>query len=57
MPYDIQGVAIRAVIRRHIGKGGGGTAVAIGPEGTEFLLPDMSGADRRVLEYYRHWPT
>jgi hypothetical protein len=56
VPYDIQGVAIRAVIRRHIGKGGGGGPIALGPEGTEFLLPDMSGSDRRVLDYYRHIP-
>jgi hypothetical protein len=54
VPYDIQGVAIRATVRRYIGKGGGGTAVAIGPEGTEFLLPDLSGSDRRTLEWYRH---
>lgn len=52
VPYDIQGVAIRAVIRRHLGKAGTG-AVAIGPEGQEFLLPDMSGADRLVLDRYR----
>jgi hypothetical protein len=52
VPYDIKGVAVRAVIRRHIGKGGGGTAVAIGPNGTEFLLPDMSGSDREVIQSY-----
>jgi hypothetical protein len=56
VPADIQGVAIRSVIRRHIGKGGGGTAVAIGPAGTEFLLPDMSGSDRGILEMYRQIP-
>jgi hypothetical protein len=56
VPFDIQGVAIRAAIRRYIGKGGGGTAVAIGPEGTEFLLPDMSGSDRRTLDFYRSIP-
>ena len=56
VPYDIQGVAIRASVRRYIGKGGGGTAVAIGPEGTEILLPDLSGVDRRTLEFYRHQP-
>ncbi len=53
VPYDIQGVAIRATIRRYIGKGGGGTAVAVGPSGVEYLLPDMSGSDRAVLEFYR----
>lgn len=54
VPYDVQGVAQRATIRRYLGKGGGGAAVAIGPSGTEFLLPDMSGADRKVLDYYKH---
>lgn len=56
VPFDVQGVAIRAVVRRYIGKGGGGAAVAIGPEGTEILLPDLSGSDRRVLEWYRSIP-
>jgi hypothetical protein len=53
VPADIQGVAVRAAVRRYIGKGGGGTAVAIGPAGTEILLPDMSGADRLTLASYR----
>lgn len=53
VPYDIQGVAIRAVVRRYIGKAGGGVSVAVGPAGTEFLLPDMSGADRETLDRYR----
>ena len=53
VPYDIQGVAIRAAVRRFIGKGGGGTAVAVGPNGTEILLPDMSGADRITLAQYK----
>lgn len=53
VPYDIQGVALRATVRRVIGKGGGGAAVAIGPNGTEILLPDLSGADRATLEMYR----
>lgn len=53
VPADIQGVAIRAVVRRYIGKGGGGVAVATGPQGTEFLLPDMSGSDRATLDFYR----
>ena len=51
--WDIQGVAIRATTRRVIGKAGGGVTVAIGPEGTEFLLPDMSGADRATLDRIR----
>lgn len=53
VPYDIQGVAARSVVRRFIGKGGGGVSVAVGPAGTEFLLPDMSGSDRATLDYYR----
>jgi hypothetical protein len=53
VPPDIQGVAIRAVTRRYIGKGGGGVSVAVGPVGTEFLLPDLSGSDRRTLDWYR----
>lgn len=53
VPADIQGVAIRAIVRRFIGKGGGGVSVAVGPAGTEFLLPDMSGADRSTLDFYR----
>lgn len=53
VPADIQGVAVRAVSRRYLGKGGGGAAVAIGPNGTEILLPDMSGADRVTLDMYR----
>jgi len=52
VPADIQGVAIRAVVRRFIGKGGGGVSVAVGPAGTEFLLPDMSGSDRSTLDFY-----
>jgi hypothetical protein len=56
VPADIQGVAIRAVVRRHIGKAGGGAAVAVGPAGTEFLLPDLSGADWATLERYRQIP-
>ena len=54
VPPDIQGVAIRASARRYIGKGGG-AAVAIGPSGTELLLPDMSGADRATLDGYKRW--
>jgi hypothetical protein len=56
VPHDIQGVAIRAVVRRYLGKGGGGTTVAVGPAGTPMLLPDMSGADRAVLAHYRSIP-
>jgi hypothetical protein len=52
VPYDIQGVATRASIRRYLGKGGGAT-VAVGPAGTEILLPDMSGADRLTLDWYK----
>ncbi len=52
VPLDIQGVATRAVVRRFIGKGGGGVSVAVGPNGTEMLLPDMSGADRLTLASY-----
>jgi hypothetical protein len=52
VPADIQGVAVRAVVRRFIGKGGGGVSVAVGPAGTEFLLPDMSGTDRATLNFY-----
>jgi hypothetical protein len=57
VPDDIQGVGIRAVVRRHIGKSGGGTAIPVGPEGTLVMLPDVSGADRKVLDFYRHIPT
>lgn len=53
VPYDIQGVAIRAVSRRVLGKAGGGPAIAIGPSGTEYFLPDMSGSDRSTLDGYR----
>lgn len=53
VPADIQGVAIRAVVRRFIGKGGGGVAVATGPSGTEILLPDMSGIDRATISQYK----
>jgi hypothetical protein len=53
VPWDIQGVAIRAATRRVIGKSGGGVAIAVGPEGTQFLLPDMSGADRAALDRIR----
>lgn len=56
VPYDIQGVGVRATVRRYIGKGAGGAIVATGPNGTEFLLPDMSGADRRILDGYRAVP-
>lgn len=53
VPDDIQGVAVRAATRRFLGKGGGGVSVAVGPAGTEILLPDMSGADRRALDFYK----
>jgi hypothetical protein len=53
VPYDIQGVATRAVVRRTLGKGSGGASIPVGPEGTLFLLPDMSGADRLTLDRYR----
>ena len=53
VPADIQGVAIRAAARRFIGKGAGGVAIAVGPAGTEVLLPDMSGADRITLGQYK----
>ena len=56
VPADIQGVGIRAVVRRKVGKGGGGGPIALGPNGTEFLLPDMSGSDRRILDWYRSVP-
>ena len=56
VPHDIQGIGIRAVVRRKLGKAGSGAAVAIGPEGTEFLLPDLSGADRKTLDWYRSIP-
>ncbi len=52
IPYDIKGIALRAVIRRYMGKDSGGGSVAVGPSGTEFLLPDMSGADRDTLNWY-----
>lgn len=53
VPADIEGVAIRATARRYIGKGAGGVSVAVGPAGTEILLPDMSGADKATLMRYR----
>lgn len=56
VPYDVQGVAIRAVVRRYLSKGGGALAVPTGPEGTMRLLPDMSGADRMTLDFYREIP-
>lgn len=55
VPADIQGVAIRASLRRFLGKGAAGTTVAIGPTGTEFVLPDLSGADREAIASYSRW--
>jgi hypothetical protein len=52
-PHDIQGVALRATVRRVMGKGAGAVSIPVGPEGTLMLLPDMSGADRLILEQYR----
>jgi hypothetical protein len=52
VPADVRGIAVRASTRRHMAKGGGATPV-MGPAGTEFLLPDMSGADRKLIEWYR----
>lgn len=52
VPADIQGVAARAAVRRVIGKAGG-PAIAVGPNGTDFFLPDMSGADRATLDWYK----
>jgi len=51
VPDDVQGVTTRAAIRKYIGKGGAVTAV--GPNGTELLLPDMAGSDRTVLDWYK----
>lgn len=56
VPYDIQGVAISAVIRRYIGKATSAPAVAIGPEGGVTLLRDVSPDSQRVLDYYRVIP-
>jgi hypothetical protein len=53
VPADIQGVALRAAVRRVMGKGAGAVGIPIGPEGTMMLLPDMSGADRVTLDMYR----
>ncbi|HXJ66199.1 MAG TPA: hypothetical protein VNN79_20755 [Actinomycetota bacterium] len=53
VPADIQGVALRATVRRVMGKGAGAVGIPIGPEGTMMLLPDLSGADRATLEMYR----
>jgi hypothetical protein len=53
VPADIQGVALRAVVRRVMGKGAGAVGIPIGPEGTVMLLPDLSGADRATLDMYR----
>lgn len=52
---DIQGVAARAALRRFIGKGSAGAAIAVGPTGTEFVLPDLSGADRQTILDYTRW--
>lgn len=56
VPEDIRGVAIRAAVRRVLGKGSGGASIPVGPEGTLFLLPDLSGSDRGVLDHYRRVP-
>lgn len=53
VPSDIQGIALRAVVRRVLGKGAGAVGIPLGPEGTMMLLPDMSGADRVALDMYR----
>ena len=55
VPPDIQGVATRASLRRFLGKGAAGTTLAIGPTGTEFVLPDLSGADRATIADYTRW--
>lgn len=55
VPPDIQGVATRAALRRFLGKGAAGTSIAVGPTGTEFILPDLSGADRATLDDYTRW--
>lgn len=52
VPPDIQGVATRAALRRFLGKGAAGTSIAVGPTGTEFILPDLSAADRATLDDY-----
>lgn len=56
VPEDIKGVAIRAAVRRVLGKSSGGASIPVGPEGTLFLLPDLSGSDRGVLDHYRRIP-
>jgi hypothetical protein len=53
VPADVVGVATRAVVRRYLGKASGRPVIATGPSGNEYILPDMSGADRAVLDYYR----
>lgn len=52
VPPDIQGVATRAALRRFLGKGASGTSIAVGPTGTEFILPDLSYADRATIDDY-----
>lgn len=52
VPADIQGVATRAALRRFLGKGASGTTIAVGPTGTEFILPDLSSADRATIDDY-----
>lgn len=55
VPANIQGIATRASLRRFLGKGAAGTSIAVGPTGTEFILPDLSGSDQRTLLNYTRW--
>jgi hypothetical protein len=56
VPYDIQGVAVNVVIRKLLGKSGGGAAVVTGQAGSEFLLSGMAPDDRDTIERYRQIP-
>jgi hypothetical protein len=53
VPYDVQGVAQNAVLKRYIGKETAAPAIAIGPSGAVTLLRGYSPEDMRVLVSYR----
>ncbi|HEV8697979.1 MAG TPA: hypothetical protein VGQ89_09820 [Candidatus Limnocylindrales bacterium] len=54
-PADLQGVGVRAVIRRWLGKARAAPTVSLGPSGS-MLLRDMSPDDAAIVERYRVIP-
>ena len=57
VPYDIQAIALRAVVASYLSKGSGAGGVAtVGPSGEMRVLRNISPADRATLDWYTDIP-